>query len=94
MKKLNLYKIMKKPVNLTPLRLVKGKFGNQIIADIKGTEYFLPRHTQLITLILENGLKKPIQVELLQNGDKRHQTEYRIFNIQEKDLGSYQQKLL
>ena len=89
MKKLNLYKIrLNEEVVITPLRLVNGKYGMQIIGLIKDTEYFLPRNTQLINKILNIGLNKTIHVKKLTIGSKKEAAEFQVTEV------TTQQKLL
>ena len=94
MKKIDIKKIeVNEEVEVVPLRIVSGKYGQQLVGEIGGQEYFLPRHTQLIKKILLIGLTKPVSVKRLTAGDKKHQAEYNI-ELLDKELDKGQQRLL
>lgn len=68
-------------VQITPLRVVKGKFGQQIVAK-KGTEeVFLPHNVDLNTKIQTIGLNKLLNVVLLQQGNKTMKSKYDIKEV-------------
>ena len=53
MKKIDIKKIeVNEEIEVVPLRIVSGKYGQQLVGEVGGQEYFLPRHTQLIKKIL------------------------------------------
>lgn len=72
---------LNKEEQLTALRVVKGVFGQQIVAKKDGNEVFLPHNVNLNNTIQNLGLNKLLSVTLTKKGNKNMRSEYDIHEI-------------